>query len=542
MPDNEYEKDLEWAREHGLGVPPSSNGHHPEDDIPWGQMQEICPRDPIPELPPEMVPGVFRGWLTDIARQGCFPLEMVAAPAIVAASIVIGKKLGIKPWRFNDYIAVPNLWGAVNARPASLKSFAIGEAIKPLKRLGVQAHDRYESEKGAIQAEVESLKAEIDVIKADMKAAAKGKGSKDMESLKQELGVKIQGISSITDVERRYWVGDSTPEKLQDLMIDNPNGLLVSYDELAGWLAEMDRKGREGSRGLYLAAWEGRENHYVDRISRGSNYIPSVCLSVMGSIQPDRLNRYISEAMSGGQGGDGMIQRFQLLINIDHLHEWEAPTRWPDHEAKESAYQVFKWLDHPMLGSKAANDGGFIPYLQFSPEAQGPADEWREELEIRVRSTQYEKMPAFEAHLGKYRSLLPSLALIFHLLDLCGNSYEPDEEIPPISLAAFELAANWCDYLEIHAKRAYEAELVPGADAALMLAERIHSGNVINNTAIRELYRHQWSGLDSPEKVEQAVKTLESIGWVKVIARQTGGAPSRMLMLHPDLRKAEDNE
>jgi hypothetical protein len=252
---------------------------------------------------------------------------MVAAPTLVGASSVLERKVAIRPWRYNSYAIVPNLWGGLVAPPASLKSNAIEEAIRPVKRLAATAHDRFQSEIAMGNAHFAALEAETEGLKARMKQASKqaskqGQDTRDLEAL---LGLKYEELESARPIERRYWVADSTPENLADFLKENPNGLLVVYDELSGWLADMDKQGREGSRAFALAAWERTGDFYVDRILRGSNYIPAVCLSVIGGIQPDRLKRYVDEALSGGNGGDGLLQRFQVLIYIDNLGQWKAP-------------------------------------------------------------------------------------------------------------------------------------------------------------------------------------------------------------------------
>jgi hypothetical protein len=464
---------------------------------------------------------------------------MVAAPALVAVGAVIGRKLAIRPWLFSDYAVVPNLWGCIVARPASMKSYAIEQAIKPLKRLAATAHDRFQAEVAQGTAHLFALEAAVEGLKARMRQVAKKGG--DMGDLEQRVTAKLQELELARPVERRYWVSDSTPEKLADLLKDNPQGLLVSYDELAGWLGEMEKQGREGSRAFYLAAWEGSGDHYVDRIQRGSNYLPAVCLSVIGGIQPDRLKRHIDEALSGGSGGDGMLQRLQVMICVDNLGEWKPPDRWPDTTAREAAYDAFKWLDETdlgLLGAKSAED--VLPYVRFAPDAQIVANQWRNELEGRLRGDQYKQTPAFEAHLGKYRSLMPSLALIFHLLNTSVSSVKrisgvSQEKNSVVSLYDVELAANWCDYLEAHARVVYQAEMSPGVDAAQKLSEKIKAGHIHDGEPVREIYRHQWGGLATSSQVNAGLELLERAGWVKVISQPTKGAPITVVNLHPDL-------
>jgi hypothetical protein len=96
--------------------------------------------------------------------------------------------------------------------------------------------------------------------------------------------------------------------------------------------------------------------------------------------------------------------------------------RWPDVEAKNRAYEVFRRLDalNPKnLGAHGKDEEG-IPAVRFTEDAQEVFDQWRDELEVRLRST--ELPPALESHLAKYRSLMPSLALIFQLIEFVDGS------------------------------------------------------------------------------------------------------------------------
>ena len=102
--------------------------------------------------------------------------------------------------------------------------------------------------------------------------------------------------------------------------------------------------------------------------------------------------------------------------------------------------------------------------------------------------------PAFESHMSKYRSLMPSLALIFHLVDVVG-----EQEQGPVGLQSTLLAANWCDYLEEHARKIYASELYPDLTTAHLLANKIRAGAIIDEMRVRDIYRPQWSGLTVPE-------------------------------------------
>jgi hypothetical protein len=75
---------------------------------------------------------------------------------------------------------------------------------------------------------------------------------------------------------------------------------------------------------------------------------------------------------------------------------------------------VFKRLDtlNPEDVRAECYDGE-IPFLRFEQNAQAVFDDWRAKLEDKVRSGH--EHPALESHLAKYRSLVPSLALLIAL-------------------------------------------------------------------------------------------------------------------------------
>jgi Protein of unknown function (DUF3987) len=96
-------------------------------------------------------------------------------------------------------------------------------------------------------------------------------------------------------------------------------------------------------------------------------------------------------------------------------------------------------------------------------------------------------------HLAKYRSLVPSLALMFHLID----SHE-QAVLAPVSLHSAQAAAAWSDLLEGHARRIYQSALDGDPDAAIHLGERI-KGKLSNPFTARAVARKGWSGLTTAE-------------------------------------------
>jgi putative DNA primase/helicase len=485
---------------------------------------------PVPKLDPRLIPGPFRDWLKDIARRGCFPLEYPTGAAVVGVSSVVGRQVGIRPKRRDDWLVVPNVWGGVVGPPGIQKSPAVLEALRPLRRLGADALKAHEQV--VRECEVDDLvaRAKADAAKDNLKKAAKaGKASDDdLRKIAQEAEPPAGGKRPPL---KRFETNDPTVEKLGELLAENPNGLLLFRDELIGFLRNLDREGHESDRGFYLESWNGTGPYIYDRIGRGTIVIPNVCLSLFGTIQPGPLARYLRTAATGDN--DGLMNRFQVLLYPDPPATWSNVDEYPDTEAKNIAYKVFQdlaALDANETGAETDDEGG-IPFLRFAEDAQELFDHWRTELETRLRSGS--ESPVMECHLSKYRSLMPSLALLFHLIEVQGGRASG-----PVSLRSAEAAAAWCELLEAHARRLYQAAFEGDPEPATRLGERIRSGCLPNPFRARDVVRKCWSGLDTESAVERALLLLEDRHWV--MARQVppgerGGRPTVDYWIHPEL-------
>ncbi len=229
------------------------------------------------------------------------------------------------------------------------------------------------------------------------------------------------------------------------------------------------------------------------------------------------------------------MQRFQLLVWPDPPKSpWRNVDRYPDTEAKNRAYAVYEALDGLDPGKAGATadelvGDGSIPSVSFSPEAQEVFDRWRHELEAKLRDGELSE--ALVSHLAKYRSLMPSLALVFHLVDAVDSLAKPS-----VSIESVSRAAAWCEYLEGHAHRIYASGENPALEGARALLARIRKGDVKDGDTVRSVYRgREWSRLSTADEVNAAAAVLEDYGWLGIEKTGTGGRPTTLLRLHPSL-------
>ncbi|RYE53410.1 MAG: DUF3987 domain-containing protein, partial [Hyphomicrobiales bacterium] len=165
-------------------------------------------------------------------------------------------------------------------------------------------------------------------------------------------------------------MNDATVEKLGEFMATNPWGVLAYRDELHGLLKSMDREGQEGARAFYLQGYDANQSYTFDRIGRGTVRIERVCIAMLGGIQPGKIQSYVRDAVAGGAGDDGLLQRFGLTVWPDITKEFKNVDQWPDTQAKQQAGDVFDRL-------AAIEVDGEPRVWRFDDQAQALFDEWR---------------------------------------------------------------------------------------------------------------------------------------------------------------------
>ena len=485
----------------------------------WPEPTALPPAlPPVPTLDPLLLPASLRPWVEDVAERVQCPIDYPAAGVMVALGAVVGRQVGIWPKRRDDWFVVPNLWGAIIGRPGVMKTPALDESMRPLRRLEAEAREAFERAEQEYRADTMVAEATTKHAKDQITKATR---NGDIATAR-ELALAAT-FEAEPPTRNRYLTQDSTVEKLGELLRENPRGLLVFRDELVGWLRGLDREGQESGRAFYLEAWSGTGRFTYDRIGRGTVEIEAATVSVIGGIQPGPLDAYLRSAMRGAAGDDGLMQRLQIVVWPDVKPDWKNVDRWPNSAARNIAFDVFARLDTLDPVELGADTSGPIPGLRFDPEAQELADEWRAKLEGRLRDPDTEEPESFISHLAKFRSLAPSLALLYHLAD--GSA-------APVSAKAMVAALAWCDYLEAHARRVYAAARTPEVRAAREIERRLRKGDLAQPFTAREIYRNNWSGLDR-ESVNRALDYLDSLGRVRSETTDSEGRPSVVWQVHP---------
>jgi hypothetical protein len=217
------------------------------------------------------------------------------------------------------------------------------------------------------------------------------------------------------------------------------------------------------------------------------------------------------------QGQDGFLERFQVAVYPDPIHSWKFIDRKPNHQAFQQVMELFETLDAIAITEASPNA------VSFSYDAQSLANEWRAKLEKKVLDQ--EISIGRRSYLSKYRSLMPSLALIFEIIRMKGVPLD-------VSAESTKLAVLWADLLETHMHKILCMGQTIEGSAKLLLAKIQHE-ELYDGMKVREIYRKEWKGMGTIELTDSVLSILETHGIIKRTIRATGGRPSEVILINP---------
>jgi len=314
-----------------------------------------------PPFPLDILPGAAHDFVaTKSVAMGADPAALAMAQLAVLSG-AIHHRCRVKMMKNSDWWEHVRLWVLLFGRSSWLKSPIMEAMLRPIRRAEADLQRDY-------KARLQSWKAQD--------------GNKDEEP----------------EPPVRLLVGDTTTEKLCEIISRADRGMLSEHDELAGWIARMERyhtagKGASTDRAFYLRCWNGGVYTY-DRKNSGEILVPNASLSILGGIQPQRLDEL------QGLTSDGLLQRFAVVL-------MQAPKEPQDIDCTEvtKAYAalVYELLKLPgqrfYLTESAADAMAELQHHLHSLEQVGAA-----------------LTEAFEGHIGKLKAYAGVFTIILHLI------------------------------------------------------------------------------------------------------------------------------
>lgn len=475
---------------------------------------------PIPPYKSELLPEPLAAYVTDNASRQSSPPEFIAVGLLTCLGIVLGSRIALRPKHHDDWQVYPNLWGMCVGRPSTKKTPALAVATASLNALEKAAKQQYEAEQLDNKASIKLATMEAAQRRDQAKVALKEGNRESAERLMLEAET-LELSATALPARQRYLTSDATVEMLGELLKENRRGIMLLRDELSGWLSNLTQERGAGERSFYLEGWNGGGRFTYDRIGRGTVDIESVTIAVLGGIQPGKLGTLL-RMMLDGSGDDGLVQRFQLAVYPDPptLHYCD---RAPNLDARREVDALF----HRLSRLEATDHSPLI--LHFDGEAQRLFEQWCKELYPKIRD---ESLPSYlESHLAKYESLLCRLCIVLHMTT---NDWRM-----PVDCNTFRRAAAWCQLLEAHARRIYAVANDP-THGAKTLSNRLH--RLPKPFASRDVLRLEWTGLNTPDAVKEALALLEEHGHVVRQRVATTGRARTDYWPNPELHRDERDQ
>ncbi len=407
-----YEPGCYDKREAGGTASRDHDGHAPEESNGESSSSRV------PRFPTEVLPRTLRRFVEEAAASiGC-PPEYVAVPMLATLGSAIGN--GVVLEAKGGYTESATLYTAIIGDPGTSKTPAFNLATAPAQRKQEELAREYREA---------------------------------VAEYNRENNEDILSEPPLEPILRRTVVQDTTVEALAERLAENRKGLLVSNDEISGWVRSMDQyKGGKGNdRQNYLSLWSNG-SIIVDRKGRhGPLMISRPFACIAGGIQPGVLSEIKNNR------DDGLLDRF-LFAYPDRV-----PYRWSEDEVSEDTVDAYRRIYEELYGLPVRTDENGVPaprHATFLPSAKEAFVE-----AIHSLSAETER-PDFPGHLkgpwSKMRAYLLRLSLIIAMSRLAQMKdlkprilYDYMKTQPVIKERDVKAAVAIVEYFKAHARRVY---------------------------------------------------------------------------------------
>jgi hypothetical protein len=475
----------------------NGSGIWPEPDLSILSQKQLEP----PALPLEVFGAYWSDWIRDhAAAKSCAP-DYVAGGLLGGAGALIGNARWGSPWP--GWQEPPLVWTNNVGTPSSGKSPGLDPVRDVLASIEADANTNYKDDFSVWDTKKREAKIRLEVWESDCKRALKDKVGM--------LPPKPQNAEEPSRPHRkRIITNDPTVEKVARLVLENPKGLMLFRDELAGWIGALDKYGGAGGdRAFYIESYGGR-SYAVDRMKDAEPIVvPSLSVVIMGGIQPDRLATLV---LSGDD--DGLAARFIYL--------W--PERIPPQRPRAVAPSgaKAKLLKLYKLQEQMDENGERIA-LRFDEDAAAALQKYR----TQVAAAESETSGLYLSWLGKLPGMAVRLAIIFEHLLWCGDNEDSPAPQSISERAAVAAIAFLDDYAAPMARRCFGEAALPQVDRDAKVLARCIVSNAPKTVNSRDLRRAGVLSTKDAARYTVALAELEAAGWLRATPARQGDTVGR---------------
>jgi hypothetical protein len=449
---------------------------------------EVCGNvDGWQPFPTKAMPEPLSSFVANAAAATGVDQSYIAAALLVTIGAAIGTTRQVQcKVEWNEF---PVLWIGLVGKSGCGKSPGLAIATKPIKRLQHVAAAEHQ------QA--------LDMMR--------GKGDSDQ--------IELPKMPCL-------YAEDITIEGLIDRLVDNPRGLVVVRDELAGWVDSMNsyRGGKGGDESAWLSFFDGREaKHDRKSAKRSMLFVPHAAVSLIGGIQPGVLR----ECLTARRVASGMAARLMVIHPPEKVHLWtDAEVDQKKLEAVcELVDRIYRELNH--------GDNGKPQVVSLDAEAKRMFRQHYDNIRCREAESQDHEAAA----LSKSIAVTARLALILHCVRIANHdpALKCFDEIDKETMDRAITIGRWLIAETLRVTYALsESPQAKREREILELASRLKQEG--KPTTIRELMRHQkklWTKQEDAEAELIKIVASDKAHWSMLGPGDKGGRPTRQFKVGP---------
>jgi hypothetical protein len=221
---------------------------------------------PAVPLPFALFPDIWSDWIRQAAKRAGAPPDFVACFLLSVVGAAIGNACVGSPWEGWVQASVINV--ACVGLPSAGKSPAMDAVVEPLAELEKDLNNDWEERRSQYQTELQFSEESRDRWKGEVKNSVRGKAQSPPP-------MPAEARESDEPHRRRIVTADLTVDAAVRLSANNPRGMCLYRDELAGFLTGMGRYGGNAAsdRAFWLQTYDGKR-WTSDRVKDGNSARP----------------------------------------------------------------------------------------------------------------------------------------------------------------------------------------------------------------------------------------------------------------------------
>lgn len=452
----------------------------------------------------DMFPSKLANGVFEIAEAKDLPLSYLSATVLATLAGMVGNRVKLE--LCHGQRIIPCLWAIVVGPEGTAKSPSMRSAMEPLNLISKKNIEKYEEDYKTY--EVENNIFEKRKLKLEKVLFSKDFNSDEYNNIAKQFH-DLESQKPAMPYKHNIKISEATREALISSMEkQNPNGIFYFRDEIDSLLGDLFGNDKKDLKNFFMTAFNGEDSYDYVTISRGTDSVENATLSILGSIQPGVIAKYIRRS-----DDSGLLSRFQLVVveTDEYLSNNRNKRRTCNRIMQEYTECFIKLAEIPstynVVDSKLIKTDSQI--YTFTEAAQKIFNQWEDKIDKKKRDILLSTK--LKGYLRKCNETVCSIALLFHLVD-------EDASNKKVDVKHLNMAIKWFDYLYEQIQQLHSLEIYYIEDLAKALLKREEGLRKIQSEKKfiddRLIKIAGWSKLDNQHEIAEALALLHLQGYL----------------------------